>query len=348
MKISNKLSAFLSILSILVLPCEASSPAGDTTRARIDSLRVLPSDFTIAGSRRYTIHGELPLKDSDIKPLNLGIMAGVYTGVFILQHDAQLATIWDEMGEFHFYEDGRYALWSDKAGHFFGSYFTSYLLSESLMTAGFSWDAATVWGGVFGLAYSTYVEVLDGFGAQWGFSPTDFYADVAGSALFVGQLYWPALQNFTPKFMYFPAEWYGEMSREPHHFFIDDYSSHTLWLSVNVHNFLPENAQPYWPEWLEISFGYAARNLCAPGYEGAECDPTRSEPLYPDVWGSPRYIVALDYNLIKLLPEGGNFWNWMRQTLNMFKWPSPAIEFGPTTRFFIVYPFPLEIGDIRL
>ncbi len=343
------MTGFHRFILIFLISLTLFSPAfaGESDSSRNSMPLFVPdSEFTFAGHPRYTIHGDLPLENSHIKPLNLGIITGIYAGIFVVQHDAQLATIWDEMGEFHFYEDGRYALWSDKAGHFFGCYFTSYLLSESMMTAGLSWEAATVWGGIGGLAYSTYVEILDGYGTQWGFSPSDFYADIAGSALFIGQHYWPFLQNFTPKFQYIPADWHGDLKRQPHHFFIDDYSSHTLWLSVNVHNMLPAQAQKYWPRWLSLSFGYAARSLCAPGYQGGECDPAKSEPIYPDVWGSPRYVIALDYNLVELLPDGGNFWNWLRQTLNMFKLPSPAVEFGPVTRVYLLYPFHLRMGEI--
>jgi hypothetical protein len=63
----------------------------------------------------------------------------------------------------------------------------------------------------------------------------------------------------------------------------------------------------------------------------------------PMVFGSPRFIIALDYNLVKLLPDGGSFWNWFKQTLNFWKFPSPAIEIGEQVRFFLFYPFTINI-----
>ena len=302
-------------------------------------------DFFYADTKRYTINGSLPLAETDLKTVPLIVLAGAYTGIFIMQHQLQMETIWKEQSEFKFMEDGKYAMYADKAGHFFGCYFTSYLARESLMLAGFSWDASNIIGTCLGFGYSSYVEVLDGFGKNWGFSWTDFYANVAGAGLFIGQHYVPFLQNFTPKFMYLPANWYGELKRVPHDAFIDDYSSHTLWLSVNVYNMLTEDMKKYWPSWLELSFGYAARNLCDPTKH--KCNPCRSEPVYDYVWGNKKFIVALDYNLVKLLPEGGSFWNWLRQSLNYFKLPSPAVEFGNTTKFYLMYPFPIEIGDVR-
>ncbi len=298
------------------------------------------SDFIYAGQRRYTIDGSPPLIDTKIKPINFAIFTGGLIAAFYAQHQLQLKTIWKDLGKFRFIEDGPYAMYVDKAGHVYGAYLTSYLLSETLMTTGLSWDAATAWGSALGLSYATYIEILDGFGKNWGFSPTDFYSDVAGAALFLGQHYLPFLQNFTPKFTYLPADWYGENKRKPSEMFNDDYSSHTLWMSVDVHNLLPRSMKDYWPSWLQLSFGYAARNLCDTLNPGAyDCDRSKSVPFRDGYWGSQRFIIALDYDLVELLPDGGNFWNWLRQSINYFKWPSPAVEFGPTTRFFLVYPF---------
>lgn len=301
-------------------------------------------DFTYADKQRYTIDGSQPLEFTKIKPIPALLFGVGYTGIFILQHIGQIKTIWKETGKFHFQEDGYYALYSDKAGHFFGTYLSSYVLAETMMTVGFSWEAASIWGAVLGLAYTTYVEINDGFAVNWGFSMSDFYADIAGAGFFIAQYYFPFLQNFTPKFMYLPSPWTGNNHRIPSEMFIDDYSSHTLWLSVNVHNLLPENLKSYWPSWLEISFGYAVRNLCDP--INYNCPP-ESERYSKLVYGNPKFIVALDYDLVKLLPDGGNFWNWLRQSLNHFKLPSPAIEFGSKTKFYLIYPIPIKIGNVR-
>lgn len=302
------------------------------------------SEFYYANTKRFSLTGKLPLKETDINYLNTGLFAGFFTTWFYLQHVGQMETIWDEIGDFHFYEDGKYAMYADKAGHWFGTYYTSYFLKEALILCGFSWDTSTLLGAFLGLSYSTYVEVLDGFGINWGFSPSDFYADLAGFLFFIGQHYWPFLENFTPKFTYIPANWHGDLKRQPSDMFIDDYSSHTLWLSVNVDNLLPEKAADYWPDWLEISFGYAVRNLCCPGCKGINCDPNISEPVDPLVWGNRKFVIALDYNLVKLLPDGPNFLNWLKQSANYLKFPAPAIEFGNETEFYLFYPFQIEIN----
>jgi len=307
---------------------------------------VSPEDFRYADNPRYLITGDMPLAETHIRPLAMGIMVGVYGTIFYFQHVGQMNTIWKDRGPFRIIEDGRYALYADKAGHIFGGYFSSYVMSESMMLSGFSYDASAIWGGVAGLAYETYVEILDGFGKEWGFSPTDWYADIFGVSLFVAQHFVPYLQNFTVKFMYIPSPWIGENKRVPSDMFIDDYSSHTIFLSANIHNMLPKDLKDFWPSWLQLSVGYAARNLCSP-FPPSQCDKCKSEQIYSDVWGSPKFIVALDYDLVKILPDGGYVWNWFKQSLNYFKLPSPAIEFGAVTKVYLMYPFPIKIGNIR-
>ena len=178
---------------------------------------------------------------------------------------------------------------------------------------------------------------MDGYGKNWGFSPSDMYSNLTGALLNLGQHYIPFLQNFQMKFMYFPSDWHGELKRQPSEFFIDDYSSQTFFVSIDIYNMLPSDMKKYWLPWLQLSIGYAARNLVSPDYPR---DPKKSFPYYGgEVFGSPRFIVALDYDMVRLLPEGAGFWNWLRQSLNYIKFPAPAIEFGETTRLFLLYPF---------
>ena len=185
--------------------------------------------------------------------------------------------------------------------------------------------------------YQTYVEIEDGYGSSWGFSPTDMYANVAGASYFLAQQYIPFLQNFRTKWIYTPAAWIGEHARLEGMTFIDDYSSSTFFLSCKVVNLLPESMQSSWPRWLGVALGYAARGIDTP---------------YSDA----KVVVALDYDLPELLPDFrqtvggslGDVLNWAKQTLNYIKLPSPAIEFGASgmTRVNLLYPFKLRIAGI--
>ncbi len=306
-----------------------------------DSLYMPLSQFMYADVQRYLITGGAPLMKTRIKPVTFSIFAGALAAGFVLQHELQMNTIWKEHSSFKFQEDAKYDIYIDKAGHFFGAYAASYIFREALVASGISWNASNNWAAALGVGYSTYVEILDGYGKQWGFSPSDWYADVIGGAFFAAQNYLPVLQNFSPKFMYVPSEWFGYSSRIPHTMLIDDYASQVFFMSVNIHNLLPDKWKKYYPSWLELSVGYAVRNLLDVNVPEAQDIAPCSEciSLIPGAWGSPRLIFALDYNLVKLLPDGGFFWNWCKQTLNIFKLPSPALEVGKVTRFYLLFPF---------
>ena len=206
------------------------------------------NEFYYANNKRYTILGSRPNLTTKIKPIPAVILGSVFAGIFIVQHEMQQNTIWKDVGPFNIQEDGQWTYYLDKGGHFYGSYMPSYLMSEILMTSGFSWDLSTILGSVFGLCYTGYVEVLDGYSKGFGFSPSDFYADILGSSFFLAQHYIPVLQNFTPKFQYVKPSWIGEKNRRPSETFIDDYSAQTFWMGVNVHNLLPKSINKYWPK----------------------------------------------------------------------------------------------------
>ena len=303
-------------------------------------------DYRYNNIQRYTVTGEMPNIKTDIKPLNLGIVLGSLTTIFILQHQAQANTIWKEKTSFRIHEDGRYAIYADKPGHVIGSYYTANTLTDALIMSGVDWESSVITSGILGLAYMTYIEILDGYGQNFGFSPTDMYANIFGAGLYVAQYYSPFLQNITPKYTYFPSNWFGERKRQPHDFFIDDYSSQTLWLTFNMHNLLPVSVAEYWPDWLDVSLGYAARNLTN-AYDPENLYYHDPNVTFKDkeVEGDPKFIISLDYNLVKLLPDGGFFWNWVKQTLNFFKFPAPALEIGydGKSRFSLIYPFPMKL-----
>lgn len=314
-----------AVPAVAALPYDAAAAASDTVAGAGDTLSLYPPErFTYAGDRRWTMDGSPPLARTSIRPVGAAITGGVYFGVIGAMHVYQVNTIWKDNSSFRFIEDGEYALYTDKGGHFVGSYFISYSSREALMGAGLSVDAAANWGAVMGLAYMTYVEVMDGYGTNWGFSPSDMYANLAGIGFFWAQNHVPALEYFTPKATILPSSWQGFSKRPFATSVIDDYSAWTWWLSVDVHGLLPQGAKAYWPDWLSLSLGYAARNLDSPE-------------------ASRKWIVGLDYNMVRLIPDGPPIVNWIRQTLNHIKLPAPAVEFSPDGPpvFKILYPVAL-------
>ncbi|MHB1688252.1 MAG: DUF2279 domain-containing protein [Ignavibacteriaceae bacterium] len=297
------------------------------------------SQFTYAGERRFTLDGSMPLEKTKLRLGNAAIVGGVYLGAIIFLHIHQTNAWWSgQRGKFHFEEDWVSALQVDKAGHSYGGYIISYIMSEGLMASGFSWDDATIYGAGFGLLYQTYVETEDGFAKTWGFSPSDWYFDAIGPLFFLSQHYVPALQNITPKWQYIPSEWTGQPVINRPRTFIDDYNSSTFWWSLNVYNILPDSWKSYWVPWLNIAVGYGANAI------DVKADPNGP----PDQLSQRRFVIGLDYNLVKLLPEGGTFWNWLRQSLNYIKLPLPALEFSNSgTKFSLLYPFRFNLNGFK-
>lgn len=342
-------SAYYSIIALLfVFLFSSLVSAQDTLSSSVtdakpelkDSSLYIPlSQFTYAGDRRYTIDGNLPFRKTQIKPLQTAIIGGVFATTVVALHINQENAWWKgQRRSFHFVEDWQSALQVDKLGHSFGSYLMSYGTSESLMASGFNWDDATIYGAIIGLCYQTYVETEDGFASSWGFSPSDWYADAFGSMFFLAQHYVPALQNITPKWQFAPSEWTGKPIINRPRTFIDDYNSSTFWWSLNVYDILPKSAKKYWVPWLNVALGYGGDAI------DAVTDPTQP----PDQLGQRRYIVGLDLNLVRILPEGGYFWNWFRQTLNYIKLPTPALEFSKAgTKFYFFYPFRISMGQLK-
>ncbi|MGE5402410.1 MAG: DUF2279 domain-containing protein [Ignavibacteriales bacterium] len=322
-----------------VLEIDSDSVTVVTDNA-LNSRYILPEQFTYAGDRRYTINGSLPFRKTEIRPVTASVIGGLYLGAIIALHINQQNAWWSgERQGFHFQEDWVSALQVDKAGHAFGGYMVSYVLSEGLLASGFNWESSTIWGGILGLAYQTYVETEDGFARDWGFSASDWYFDALGSIFFVAQHYNPYLQNITPKWQFVPSEWTGKPVIMRPRTFIDDYNSSTFWWSVDIYNILGKGRNKYWPGWLNVAVGY--------GGDAIDANPDPSGP--PDQLSVRRYILGLDLNLIRLLPDGGQFWNWFRQSLNYIKLPAPAIEFTKNkTRFYLLYPIRISLGNVRL
>lgn len=296
-----------------------------------------PEDFLYANKRRYTISGETPRLETDIQTIPSLIVGGAYSATLIGMHINQRNAWWsDKRTAFHFQEDWSFALQVDKCGHFYGAYMVSYFMSEGLMESGFSWESATNYGSALGLIYQTWVEIEDGYGAEWGFSPSDWYADFAGALYFLGQHNIPVLQNFTPKFSYIPAKWLNEPVMNRAKTIFDDYNSSSFWLSANVYNLLPQDFKKYWLPWLNVAVGYRVSGIDAAQSDKATTTTAR--------W----YLIGLDYNLVELLPEGKGFWNWARQTLNYVKFPAPAVEISNGhAQFRLMYPIKISIGSVR-
>lgn len=240
-----------------------------------------------------------------------GVLGATVVGLHIYQRNAWWQ---DQRTSFHFQDDPDYALNVDKAGHFYGGAFGSFLGQKSLEWSGASRETA-VWGGfAMGALFELYVEFEDGFARDWGFSPGDAYADVIGAAWPVVQYYVPAASHLQPKFSYFPSKAFRDGIHKGNA--IDDYEGQTYWMGIHVHGLLPRAWQSYWPEWLGLAVGVSVRNM--PHFDQEHTTSTERN-----------LILALDYDMTKIIPGDSWLLNALKEALNYIHFPAPAIRISP-------------------
>jgi hypothetical protein len=310
--------------------------SGDNTTSlpeQLDTLdhshdRLTSDEYTWAGAPRYTVTGDLPFQHSNIQPVPLVLtsaaLAGVVTGIHIYQYQAW----WENKGgRFHSEVQWNYAAQLDKFGHMFAGYFTSYLGHEALITSGVGEGTAKWIAPLIGAAFTTYVEIEDGFAGGWGFDPTDQIANLTGAGLYAAQQYFPPLQNIGMKWSYWPTPDPTVGQRAHGTTVIDNYNSTSIWFSLNMANILPGGI--YWPRWLRLAVGYGATNT------------NRKDANNQLLPADRRIFVGLDYDLVELVPDIGPFGNWLVQTLNYLHLPAPALQVYPVTRFSLFFPVTL-------
>ena len=195
-------------------------------------------------------------------------------------------------------------------------------------------DKKRIWlGGLSGVAYQSIIEVLDGFSAEYGFSPGDFVANILGSGLFISQeLLWD-VQRFQLRFS-FHKNYYHQPDLEARansifgktdiERLIKDYNDQTYWLTANIQPFFPKS---HIPKWLCISVGYGAE-----GMFGARNNIARDKSGVvtfdrSDVRRYRQWYLSPDIDLSKIKTRK----KLVRLLLNVaciFKFPMPALEFS--------------------
>lgn len=228
----------------------------------------------------------------------------------------------------------------DKAGHVFTSYMFSRYAFAGLRWSGLKRPAARYAAlGVANLLQGT-IEMMDGHSAGWGFSWTDFGANVAGGLVFTVQdAAWheqrillklsndlrptPNVPVFNPSgaesnLGYIVEKRFGTNFFER---YLKDYNAQTIWMSANPRAFFPDSKIP---TWLNLAVGYGVEdvygaygNVWEEGDQGFRYEPERYRQVYlsPDIYFSR-------------IPTKKR---WVRLTLGILdfiKFPAPALEFS--------------------
>ena len=205
----------------------------------------------------------------------------------------------------------------DKFGHFYSNIIMTEFVAASYEFAGVSRRKSLWIGALSSTILFTSFELTDAGFEDWGFSVPDYVANVLGAGYPILQDYVPLLQNFNFKLGYWPSEYYnaedntkpGFINYDPYTYPSGDYDGMTYWLSANVNNLLPEGAQPYWPDWLNLAVGYGARDL----------------PQANDAIKIRELYFGFDYNL-EALPVNNPMLRNALAFANAIHFPAPAIR----------------------
>jgi Predicted periplasmic lipoprotein (DUF2279) len=295
----------------------------------INSFNLFSQDSTIRSISTETEEVKIPLSllsksiPTQIDPLKTNVdytllagVGGVTLGIGVGVHLYQANAWWQEQGStFKVVNDWEYALWLDKMGHFFGTALMAHGLSAGFEAANVDLERSAIYGAIGAFAFEAFIEIEDGFGPQWGFSPGDLGADFLGALYTVGQYYYPTLKHIQPRVSYFPSEKYRNGEHEGN--IIDDYAGQKYWLGLRMKELLPNSMSEYWPSFLMLSVGMGLRNW--DGFGGGKQD------IY----------IALDFDA-ETLPLHGPIWQFVKNTLNFIHFPMPGIRITPDAAAFVI------------
>lgn len=320
--------AFLFIQSMAFAQLPNSARTNDSLPPPIRQSNPLSSTANTTHSASFDIPGQ----DIDWGRFGIatGVLAASVTGLHILQYNSWWA---NQRGPFHVEDDPGYEHNFDKYGHAFGGYYTSHFFYEAYSWTGMDSSQATLLAAICGAMYEFYVEIEDGYAKDWGFSPGDAKADIAGAVFYVLRNRIDFLRNFQYKWFYYPSgekPYTKDQTINP----LDDYGGQSYWMTVDIHRMLPETAKKYWPNWLNLAVGVSRLFLA---FDSTSTDFFNQRKT--------AYYIGLDFDLEKLIPESSNgIINFIRRGLSYWHFPAPAYRISPDPRFFILFPLKMTIG----
>lgn len=255
--------------------------------------------------------------ENKINYTRLAIFGGTALGIGTVVHIYQANAWWQTQdSKFRVVNDWDYALWIDKVGHFFGTHLLAHGFSGAYEASNFQAEQSAIFSAISALAFELFIEIEDGFGPDWGFSPGDATFDVLGSAFYLGQYYVPYLKNFIPKVSYYPSKDFRDGNHKSG-IIIDDYEGQKYWMGIRMKNILPKDISHYWPSFLMLSVGMGVKNLDGSG------------------GGTQEFYLALDLDA-EQLPLYGGFWQFVKNTLNYIHFPMPGVRITPDAAFFAI------------
>ncbi|HMU11461.1 MAG TPA: DUF2279 domain-containing protein [Ferruginibacter sp.] len=221
----------------------------------------------------------------------------------------------------------------DKIGHAYSAYAESKASMELWRWTGIDRKKRIWIGGMSGAFYQTVIEVLDAYSAEWGWSWSDFGANLLGSGMLVAQeLAWDE-QRIQFKFSFHRKSYndaslnqrsdkiFGKTTAER---FLKDYNGQTYWLSVNLRSFFPKSKLP---AWLNISIGTGAEGMFGANENIGKDDNGNINFYRPDIKRYRQWYLAPDIDLTKIKTNKKGL-KLVFTLLNIIKFPMPALEYS--------------------
>lgn len=234
---------------------------------------------------------------------------------------------------FHSFDD--YAEWKqmDKIGHMYSAYAESKASMEAWRWTGIDRKKRIWIGGLSGAAYQTIIETLDGFSAEWGWSWSDFTANLMGSGLLIAQeLAWDEQRvqmkwSFhrkryaDPELQARSNEIFGTGSAER---ILKDYNGQTYWLSTTLKPFFPESRLP---AWLQVSIGTGVEGLFGARQNMGFDKAGNISFNRTDLKRYRQWYLAPDIDLTKIKTKKKSI-KLILNVLNIVKVPTPSLEYS--------------------
>ena len=227
---------------------------------------------------------------------------------------------------FHQFNDNAEWLQMDKVGHVTTAYCMSRGGYELMRWSGVNERASILTGGLLALLFQTTLEVYDGHADEWGFSKGDMLANVAGTALFVGQQYGTGQQVVSMKYGFrktiFPPYRPNLLGKTTGQQMLKDYNGQQYWLSVNLASVLPVG--PQFPRWLNLDVGYSGSGMIGGHQNPVVFDKQGNEVKFERY---RQFFISPDADLSRV----GTFSPSLQRfigTVQFFKIPAPSLEFN--------------------
>ena len=231
-------------------------------------------------------------------------------------------------GQFSFFDDSEEWLGMDKVGHFTSSWFIHGNLAQLAMQCGFSEQQANLYGVVSASVFMTSIEIMDGFSQGWGFSWSDYSANLAGIAY--SSLQFKLKRHKLPILKYswqpdeLPSVRSDLLGNSTASRMLKNYNEQTYWLSVPLNSVYQK-----WPSWFCFSLGYGANGMLG-GRDNVWWDESGNKQDYSLIPRRSEWKFSFDIDITRLPLKK----KWQRNLAGWLRWikiPAPTLSVGSGT-----------------